>query len=114
MPQRSKSREKRRRDDNDSKYNGSGPSSGPSWAAYNKLKERTESAEGKVHSIEEDKKKKDDDQTLSTKITTAIQATLRMAGITSAGIPAPEEAPRPGPSMPPFMLTGSPGAGAGA
>ena len=116
MP-RSRSRQKKREDNDryNSSANGanSGPSTGPSWAAWNKQKEKLETAEAKAQAIDDAKRKTEEEQTLTTKITAAIHSTMRMAGIMGPGAPPAEAATSPVPNMAPFMMGGAATSSAG-
>ena len=119
---RSRSRKEKRSDNeryNNSSSNGansggnSGPSSGPSWAAWNKQKEKLETAEAKANAVDDAKKKTEEEQTLTTKITAAIHSTMRMAGFIGPELPPAETAPRQGAGLPPFMLGAAAASSAG-
>ena len=126
---RSRSRKEKRRSqerqNNSSSHGGggnsggnSGASSGPSWAAWNKQKEKLETAEARANAVDEAKKKTEEEQTLTTKITAAIHSTMRMAGLMGQELPAAEIPPRSGAGLPQFIMgtgaSSSGGAGASA
>ena len=73
---------------------GKGDQSATAWSAYHRVKARADEAEAKLKSQDDEKKRRDEELSMTQKISQGITTALRMAGVV-APLPQPGAAGNP-------------------